>query len=49
MNPAGLPAEFHEAAAEIYDRARGGTATPIRPGTDSAPGSALDAIMSALM
>jgi 3-hydroxyisobutyrate dehydrogenase-like beta-hydroxyacid dehydrogenase len=49
MAAARLPAGFHEAAAEIYDRARGGTTTPIRRGGDATPGSALDAIISTLM
>ena len=46
MDAVGLPAGFHEAAAELYDRAAGG-APRERPGNGHPP--TLDAILSALM
>jgi 3-hydroxyisobutyrate dehydrogenase-like beta-hydroxyacid dehydrogenase len=50
MAAAGLPAGFHEAAAEVYDRASRADSAP-RPAAASAPepASALDTIMSALI
>jgi hypothetical protein len=56
MAAAGLPAGFHEAAAEIFDRAaradaaaEGRPAAASGPGADAAAGeSTLDTIMSAL-
>jgi 3-hydroxyisobutyrate dehydrogenase-like beta-hydroxyacid dehydrogenase len=49
MAAAGLPAGFHEAAAEIFDRAaRADTKTTPRPATPE-PASTLDTIMSALI
>lgn len=49
MQAAGLPAGFHEAAADIFDRAsHAETPTTTRPPT-SEPPSTLDTIMSALM
>jgi 3-hydroxyisobutyrate dehydrogenase-like beta-hydroxyacid dehydrogenase len=48
MAAAGLPSGFHEAAADIYDRAsRAETPATRRPATE--PPSTLDSIMSALM
>lgn len=51
MAAAGLPAGFHEAAAEIYDRvSRSDAPVPLRPGSaDANGGSALDTVLSALM
>lgn len=50
MAAAGLPAGFHEAAAEIYDRAsRAESAAAPRPAAATESPSALDTIMSALM
>jgi hypothetical protein len=54
MSAAGLPAGFHEAAADIFDRAaRAGMADAPRAaganGTGSPSESALDTIMAALM
>jgi hypothetical protein len=60
MGAAGLPAGFHQAAAEIFDRgaraARADAAAASRPAEASGPsgaadagGSALDTIMSALI
>jgi 3-hydroxyisobutyrate dehydrogenase-like beta-hydroxyacid dehydrogenase len=49
MAAAGLPAGFHEAAADVYDRAaRAETAPPRRPAAPEPP-SAFDTVMSALM
>ncbi len=49
MAAAGLPAGFHEAAADIYDRAaRAETPTARRPAAPEPP-STLDTVMSALM
>src|ERR1700733_2213418 len=49
MAAAGLPSGFHEAAADIYDRAsRAETPATRRPATTEPP-STLDSIMSALM
>jgi 3-hydroxyisobutyrate dehydrogenase-like beta-hydroxyacid dehydrogenase len=55
MAAAGLPAGFHEAAAEIYDRAaRAEAPVPLRAGPghangDGDGGSALDTVMSSLI
>jgi len=54
MAAAGLPHGFHEAAADVYDRAArhaGDAASAPRPGTGKAapPGGTLDAVLSALM
>jgi 3-hydroxyisobutyrate dehydrogenase-like beta-hydroxyacid dehydrogenase len=50
MTAAGLPGGFHEAAAEIYDRASQASGTPAtRRPTPEPPTSALDTVMSALM
>jgi 3-hydroxyisobutyrate dehydrogenase-like beta-hydroxyacid dehydrogenase len=52
MTAVGLPAGFHEAAAEVYDRAsRGEAPTPLRPGPGGKerPASTLDTVISALM
>jgi 3-hydroxyisobutyrate dehydrogenase-like beta-hydroxyacid dehydrogenase len=50
MTAAGLPAGFHEAAAEIYDRASQASGTPAtRRPTPEPPTSTLDTVMSALM
>jgi len=48
MSAAGLPAGFHEAAAEIYDRAAHADARTARPAATPEPQSPLDTIMSAL-
>ena len=49
MTAAGLPPGFHEAAAEIYDRAsRSDAPTPIRRGTTT-PNGSLDSVMSSLI
>ena len=50
MTAAGLPAGFHEAAADIYDRASQADAPATRrPAQPEDPGSALDTVISALM
>jgi 3-hydroxyisobutyrate dehydrogenase-like beta-hydroxyacid dehydrogenase len=53
MAAAGLPHGFHEAAADVYDRAsrHAGDASAPRggAGTAAAPGGTLDAVLSALM
>jgi hypothetical protein len=50
MSAAGLPAGFHEAAAEIYDRASQASGTPAtRRPTPEPPPSTLDSVISALM
>jgi 3-hydroxyisobutyrate dehydrogenase-like beta-hydroxyacid dehydrogenase len=50
MTAAGLPAGFHEAAADIYDRASQADApTTRRPAQPEEPASALDTVMSSLM
>jgi 3-hydroxyisobutyrate dehydrogenase-like beta-hydroxyacid dehydrogenase len=49
MTAAGLPAGFHEAAAEIYDRASQASGTPAtRRPTPEPPTSTLDTVISAL-
>jgi hypothetical protein len=49
MAAAGLPGGFHEAAADVYDRAaRAEVPTTRRPATPEPP-STLDTVMSALM
>ena len=49
MSAAGLPAGFHEAAAEIYDRASQASGTPAtRRPTPEPPTSTLDTVISAL-
>jgi len=50
MSAAGLPPGFHQAAADIYDRASqaSGTQTPHRPPAQP-PASTLDTVISALM
>jgi hypothetical protein len=45
MAAAGLPPGFHQAAAEIFDRA----ARADDPGTGVASGAGLDTVMSALI
>jgi 3-hydroxyisobutyrate dehydrogenase-like beta-hydroxyacid dehydrogenase len=49
MEAAGLPAGFHEAAAEIYDRASRAEAPTSKRPAAAAQKSTLDSIMSALM
>jgi 3-hydroxyisobutyrate dehydrogenase-like beta-hydroxyacid dehydrogenase len=50
MTAAGLPAGFHEAAADIYNRASQADApTAHRPAPTEEPASALDTVISALM
>ena len=50
MSAAGLPDGFHEAAAEIYDRAsRAETPATRRPAATEHPSTTLDTIISALM
>jgi hypothetical protein len=50
MAAAGLPAGFHEAAADLYDRAsRAETPAARRPAASEPPSSAFDTVMSALM
>jgi 3-hydroxyisobutyrate dehydrogenase-like beta-hydroxyacid dehydrogenase len=50
MTAAGLPGGFHEAAADIYDRASQADApTTRRPAPPSEPASTLDRVISALM
>jgi len=50
MTAAGLPAGFHEAAADIYNRAsRADAPTTRRPAPPEAPASTLDTVISALM
>jgi hypothetical protein len=50
MSAAGLPAGFHEAAAEIYDRASRASGTPTsRRLAPEPPASTLDAVISGLM
>jgi 3-hydroxyisobutyrate dehydrogenase-like beta-hydroxyacid dehydrogenase len=50
MSAAGLPAGFHEAAAEIYDRASQAAGTPTtRLPTPEPPASTLDTVISGLM
>jgi 3-hydroxyisobutyrate dehydrogenase-like beta-hydroxyacid dehydrogenase len=50
MTAAGLPAGFHEAAADIYNRASQADApTTRRPAPPEAPASTLDTVISALM
>ena len=48
MSAAGLPAGFHEAAAEIYDRAAHADSRTARPSATPEPESPVDTIMSAL-
>jgi len=48
MAAAGLPAGFHEAAADVYDRAARADAPAVRPAAPEPP-STLDTVMSALM
>jgi 3-hydroxyisobutyrate dehydrogenase-like beta-hydroxyacid dehydrogenase len=49
MAAAGLPAGFHEAAADIYDRAARAETPAVRRPAAPEPPSTLDTIMSALM
>ena len=49
MAAAGLPAGFHEAAADIYDRASHAEVPAVRRPAAPAPPSAIDTVMSALM
>jgi 3-hydroxyisobutyrate dehydrogenase-like beta-hydroxyacid dehydrogenase len=50
MTAAGLPAGFHEAAADVYDRAsQAGAPATRRPAPPEAPASTLDTVISALM
>jgi hypothetical protein len=50
VTAAGLPAGFHEAAADIYDRASQAEAPATRrPVPAEAPASTLDTVISALM
>jgi len=50
MAAAGLPAGFHEAAADLYDRAsHAETSAARRPAAPEPPSSAFDTVMSALM
>jgi len=49
MAAAGLPPGFHEAAADIYDRASRAQTPATRPPAATEPPSTLDSIMSALM
>jgi 3-hydroxyisobutyrate dehydrogenase-like beta-hydroxyacid dehydrogenase len=49
MAVAGLPSGFHEAAADIFDRASRAETSPTRRPAAAEPPSTLDSIMSALM
>jgi 3-hydroxyisobutyrate dehydrogenase-like beta-hydroxyacid dehydrogenase len=49
MAAAGLPSGFHEAAADIYDRAARAEAPAVRRPAAAEPPSTLDTVMSALM
>jgi 3-hydroxyisobutyrate dehydrogenase-like beta-hydroxyacid dehydrogenase len=49
MAAAGLPSGFHEAAADIFDRAARAETPATRPPAAPEPASTLDSIMSALM
>jgi 3-hydroxyisobutyrate dehydrogenase-like beta-hydroxyacid dehydrogenase len=49
MAAAGLPSGFHEAAADIFDRAARAETPATRPSAAPEPPSTLDSIMSALM
>jgi hypothetical protein len=49
MAAAGLPSGFHEAAADIFDRAARAETPAMRPSAATEPPSTLDSIMSALM
>jgi 3-hydroxyisobutyrate dehydrogenase-like beta-hydroxyacid dehydrogenase len=50
MAAAGLPAGFHQAAADLYDRAsHAETPAAPRPAAPESPSSAFDTVMSALM
>ena len=49
MAAAGLPSGFHEAAADIYDRASRAEMPTTRRVPTTEPPSTLDSIMSALM
>jgi 3-hydroxyisobutyrate dehydrogenase-like beta-hydroxyacid dehydrogenase len=49
MAAVGLPPGFHEAAADIYDRAARAEAPATRRPTEAKPPSTIDSIMSALM
>ena len=50
MSAAGLPPGFHEAAAEIYDRASRASGTPTtRRSAPEPPASTLDTVISGLM
>jgi 3-hydroxyisobutyrate dehydrogenase-like beta-hydroxyacid dehydrogenase len=49
MAAAGLPPGFHEAAADIYDRAARAEAPATHRPTEAKPPSTIDSIMSALM
>ncbi|HEX4087694.1 MAG TPA: DUF1932 domain-containing protein [Trebonia sp.] len=49
MTAAGLPAGFHEAAADIYDRASQSAAPATRRPAPEPPASTLDSVISALM
>ena len=49
MAAAGLPAGFHEAAADIYDRAARAEAPAARRPAATEPPSTLDTVMSALI
>ena len=49
MAVAGLPSGFHEAAADIFDRASRAETSPTRRPAATEPPSTLDSIMSALM
>jgi 3-hydroxyisobutyrate dehydrogenase-like beta-hydroxyacid dehydrogenase len=49
MAAAGLPAGFHEAAADVYDRAARAEVSAVRRPATPEPPSTLDTVMSALM
>jgi L-threonate 2-dehydrogenase len=49
MTAAGLPAGFHEAAADLFDRASRAETPARRPAAPEPPSSAFDSVMSALM
>jgi hypothetical protein len=49
MTAAGLPSGFHEAAADIYDRAARAEVPAARRPAAAEPPSTLDTVMSALM
>jgi 3-hydroxyisobutyrate dehydrogenase-like beta-hydroxyacid dehydrogenase len=49
MSAAGLPAGFHEAAADIYDRASASASASASKATPEASDSTLDTVISALM